>query len=102
MRTGAETVSDAAITGAVAAESGWMKDLLIRLVEAPTTLGNEESGQAVMEEAFEDCDLKARSVPLDAAALRSAEGASPFAWDVEGKRNVVAGWPVRTAGVRSS
>jgi acetylornithine deacetylase len=104
MRTGAspgETVPDGAILDAVAAEAGWIEDLLIRLVEAPTTLGNEEVGQAVMEEAFGDCGLKPRSVHLDAGALRDAEGASPFSWDVSGKRNVVASWPAGGSGGRS-
>lgn len=101
MKTGATAVSDEAIMGAVAAEAGWMEDLLVRLVEAPTTLGNEEAGQAVMKKAFTDCGLKARSVPLDAGALRGAEGASPFAWDVSGKRNVVARWPAGAGGGRS-
>ena len=104
MRTGStpgETLSDEAITGAVAAEAGWMEDLLVRLVEAPTTLGNEEPGQAVMEEAFRDCGLGPRSVHLNANALRNAEGASPFSWDVEGKRNVVAGWPAGGSSGRS-
>ena len=104
MRTGAtpgETLSDEALLEAVAAEAGWMEDLLIRLVEAPTTLGNEEPGQEIMEAAFEDCGLKARSVFLDAEALREDEGASPFSWDVEGKRNVVAGWPAGGSDGRS-
>jgi acetylornithine deacetylase len=104
MRTGAtpgETVSDEAILGAVAAEAGWMEDLLGRLVEAPTTLGNEEAGQQIMEQAFADCGLEPRSVYLDAEALRGAEGASPFSWDVGGKRNVVAGWTARGSVGRS-
>jgi acetylornithine deacetylase len=104
MRTGSmpgETLSDEAIAGAVAAEAGWMEDLLVRLVEAPTTLGNEEPGQKIMEDAFADCGLESRSVHLDAEALRVAEGASPFSWDVEGKRNVVAGWPAGGSGGRS-
>ena len=104
MRTGAtpgETVSDEAVLEAVAAEAGWMEDLLVRLVEAPTTLGDEEAGQRIMEQAFADCGLEPRSVPLDAEALRNAEGASPFSWDVRGKRNVVAGWQARGSGGRS-
>ena len=105
MRTGPtpdEALSDEAITGAVASEAGWMEDLLIRLVEVPTTLGNEEPGQEIMEEAFSDCGLEPRSVRLDAEALRGAEGASPFTWDVEGERNVVAGRPAVAEGARSS
>src|SRR3712207_6359982 len=98
MKTGAtpgETASDEAILDAVAAEAGWMEDLLVRLVEAPTTLGDEEAGQRIMERAFADCGLEPRNVYLDAEALRNAEGASPFSWDVEGKRNVVADWAAR-------
>ena len=86
-------MNDEAVLAAVAAEAGWMENLLVRLVEAPTVLGHEEAGQQIMEEAFTDCGLDARSVPLDAEALRAAVGASPFSWDVGGKRNVVADWP---------
>ena len=86
------TARDGAILDAVAAEAGWMEDLLVRLVEAPTVLGEEEAGQEIMEEAFADCGLEPRSVPLDAQALRDADGSSPFSWDVSGKRNVVADW----------
>jgi acetylornithine deacetylase len=97
----AETVPDEAILDAVAAEAGWMEDLLVSLIEAPTTLGNEEVGQAVMEEAFTNCGLRTRSLPLDADALRGAEGASPFSWDVDGKRNVLADWAAGAGGGRS-
>jgi acetylornithine deacetylase len=96
-----EAISDGAILEAVAAEAGWMENLLVRLVEAPTTLGNEEPGQEIMENAFGECGLNPRSVHLDAEALRTAEGASPFSWDVGGKRNVVAGWPAGESGGRS-
>jgi acetylornithine deacetylase len=85
-------MTDAEVLDAVAAEAGWMEDLLVRLVEAPTVLGAEEAGQAVIESAWRDCGLAPRSVALDAARLREAEGASPFSWSVEGKRNVVADW----------
>lgn len=94
-------MNDQAVLRAVAAESEWMEDLLCRLVEAPTVLGAEEAGQEVMEEAFADCGLDVRSLPLDAEALRAATGASPFTWDVSGKRNVVADWPTGGNGGRS-
>ena len=94
-------MNDGAVLAAVAAEAEWMEDLLVRLVEAPTVLGAEESGQEIMEAAFSDCGLQPRSVPLDADALRAAPGASPFSWDVKGKRNVVADWPAGGAGGRS-
>jgi acetylornithine deacetylase len=85
-------VTDDEVLEAVAAESAWMEDLLVRLVEAPTVLGAEEPGQAIMEAAFAECGLAPRSVPLDADALRAARGSSPFSWDVAGKRSVVADW----------
>jgi acetylornithine deacetylase len=85
-------VTDAQILAAVDAEQGWMEDLLVRLVEAPTTLGDEDAGQAIMAAAFADCGLEPVDVPLDAEALRAADGASPFSWDVGGKRDVIATW----------
>ena len=91
-------MTDAEVLDAVAGETGWMEDLLVALVEAPTVLGAEEEGQRVMEQAFRDCGLEPRDVPLDADALRRAEGASPFSWDVDGKRNVVADWGAPGAG----
>lgn len=86
------TPTAADIERAVAAEAGWMERLLVRLVEAPTLLGEEEAGQAIVAEAFADCGLEPVSVPLDADALRADPHSSPFSWSVEGKRNVVASW----------
>jgi acetylornithine deacetylase len=83
-------MTDAEVLDAVAGEADWMEDLLARLVAAPTVRGAEEDGQRLLEEAFRDCGLEPRSVALDAAALKRAHGASPFSWDVDGKRNVVA------------
>ena len=94
-------MNDEAVLAAVAAEAGWMEDLLVRLVRVPTVLGAEEAGQQIMEDAFADCGLDARGAPLDAEALRAAAGASPFTWDLEGKRNVVADWPAGAEGGRS-
>jgi len=85
-------VTDEHVLTAVGAEQAWMEDLLVRLVEAPTTLGDEDPGQAVMAAAFTDCGLQPVDVPLDADALRAAEGSSPFSWEVAGKRDVVATW----------
>jgi acetylornithine deacetylase len=82
----------AAIDAAVTEQASWMEDLLVALVEAPTVLGEEEAGQALMERAFADAGLEPESVPLDPAALRADPHSSPFSWDVGGKRNVVAAW----------
>ena len=94
-------MTDAEVLDAVAAEAGWMEDLLVRLVEAPTVLGAEEEGQAIMAGAFADAGLAVRSVPLDADALRAAPGAAPFSWDVDGKRNVVGDWAAAAGTGRS-
>jgi acetylornithine deacetylase len=88
------------LDAAVAAETEWMVALLQRLVAAPTTLGHEEEGQAVLHDAFAACGLEPVDVPLDAEALRAHAHHSPFSWPVEGKRNVVATW-VGTGGGRS-
>jgi acetylornithine deacetylase len=93
---------DEQILEAIAAERPAMEELLVRLVEAPTLLGDEAAGQAIMREAFEDAGLAPLDVPLDPAALRGHPGASPFSWDVNGKANVVARWePADPAGGRS-
>jgi acetylornithine deacetylase len=80
------------IAEAVAAQREWMEDLLAELVAAPTVLGHEEPGQAIMARAFAQCDLEPVDVPLRAQALRADPHHSPFSWEVDGKRNVVATW----------
>jgi len=100
--TGRVEVSNREIADAVAAVEDEMLELLSRLVEAPTTLGNEEPGQQVMREAFRDVlGLEAVDIPLDAELLRTHPQASPFSWDVNGKANVVADWPAAGSGGRS-
>ncbi len=69
-----------------------MEELLRRLIEAPTVLGDEEPGQVIMEEGFRELGLEPEDVPMDAEALRAHPLSSPFSWDVSGKRNVVATW----------
>lgn len=99
-----ETATDVAaaeIAEAVAAESAYMEELLVRLVEAPTTLGIEEPGQEVMRDAFRRLGLEPVDMPLDEEMLRSHPAASPFSWDVSGKRNVVADWHPAGEGGRS-
>ncbi len=86
-------MSDEEILAAIAAERAWMEELLVRLVEAPTLLGQEAAGIAVMRDAYAELGLEPVDLPLDAEALRAHPGASPFSWDVAGKTNVVAAWP---------
>ncbi len=87
-----EVPEDGLIAEAIAAEADWMQEILARLVEKPTTLGNEEPGQAVMREAIREIGLEPVDVPMDAAALREHPLGSPFDWDVDGKANVVSRW----------
>jgi acetylornithine deacetylase len=83
---------DADILAAVAAEQPAMVELLAALVEAPTLLGEEASGQAIMRRAFAEIGLDPFDVALDPAALNGHPGAAPFSWDVDGKANVLADW----------
>src|SRR3954454_22868213 len=69
-----------------------MTDLLADLVRAPTLLGAEAPGQAVMRRAFADLGLDPFEVPLDRAALERHPAGAPFGWDVAGKANVLADW----------
>lgn len=85
---------------AVAADADAIEDLLRTLIEQPTTLGNEEGGQAVMRRALRDLGLDPVDVPMDADALRAHPAAAPFDWEVDGETNVVATWG-REGGGRS-
>ena len=75
-----------------------MVDLLAELVAAPTVLGHEESGQAVMRRTFGELGLEPVDVPLEPAALERHPGGAPFSWDVDGKTNVVATWAPEAPG----
>ena len=100
--SGRVEVADAEIVEAVAATGGEMLELLARLVEAPTTLGNEEPGQVLMAEAFREITcLEPVDVAMDEELLRAHPRAAPFDWDIRGKRNVVANWSAASSGGRS-
>ncbi len=83
---------DQRIAAAVEAEASAMEELLFRLIEQPTTLGNEAGGQEVMREAFRSLGLEPAEVPMEAEVLRAHPAAAPFDWDVDGKINLVAAW----------
>jgi acetylornithine deacetylase len=86
---------DDEILAAVAAEQPAMVELLAELVAAPTLLGEEAPGQAVMRRAFAALGLEPFDVPLDPAALERHPAGAPFGWDVAGKANVLADWHPR-------
>jgi acetylornithine deacetylase len=90
--TGEMAPEDHRVIDAIAAETDWMTTVLVDLVRAPTVLGNEDVGQAVMRDALRQLDLEPTDVRMDAEAIRAHPGHSPFDWDVEGKANVVATW----------
>jgi acetylornithine deacetylase len=93
---------DAEILEAVAAEAPAMTELLAELTAAPTLLGAEAGGQAVMRRAFRELGLEPFDVPLDAAALERHPAGAPFGWDVGGKANVLVDWqPAGPADGRS-
>jgi len=85
-------MTDADIAAAVAAEEPGMVSLLTDLVAAPTVLGHEEPGQAVMRRAFAGLGLAPVDVPLEAGELERHAAGAPFSWSVDGKANVVATW----------
>ena len=79
-----------------------MTELLADLVAAPSLLGDEAPGQAVMRQAFTGLGLEPFDVPLDRAALEAHPAGAPFGWDVDGKVNVLADWdPVGEPAGRS-
>jgi acetylornithine deacetylase len=93
---------DAEIAAAVAAEEPAMFDLLTELVAAPTVLGSEETGQAVMRRAFAELGMEPVDVPLEHEELERHPAGAPFSWDIAGKANVVATWrPAEPADGRS-
>ncbi|HET9311139.1 MAG TPA: ArgE/DapE family deacylase [Actinomycetota bacterium] len=89
---------DGHILTAIADQEAWMAELLGQLVRAPTTLGNEEPGQVVVEGALREMGLEPVDVPMDAGRLRAHPMAAPFDWEVDGKRNVVATWSPPVGG----
>jgi acetylornithine deacetylase len=93
---------DGEILAAVAAETPAMTELLAELVAAPTLLGDEAPGQAVMRRAFGELGLAPFDVPLDPVALERHPAGAPYGWDVAGKANVLADWhPAGAADGRS-
>src|SRR5439155_460213 len=81
---------DREILDAIESERTWICDLLASLVREPTTLGEEERGQAVVRDALRGLRLSPVDVRMDADAIRAHPSHSPFDWDVSGKTNAVA------------
>ena len=71
-------------------------------MQAPTLLGEERAGTGDDASGVRRRRPRTTRVALDADALRTHAGASPFSWDIDGKYNVVAEWgSSNSAGGRS-
>jgi acetylornithine deacetylase len=66
--------------------------LLAELVRAPTLLGAEQPGQAIVRRELGALGLHPRELALQAASLRAHPACAPFAWELAGKANVTAEW----------
>ena len=87
---------DRKIAEAIAARAEWMTELLARLVDKDTTLGQRGGGAGGRPRGAARSSGSSRSTcRWTPAALRAHPVASPFDWDVDGKRerrrDVVAG-----------
>jgi acetylornithine deacetylase len=99
---GERAPEDREIADAIAAQSDWIAAFLARLVDQPTTLGNEAGGQEVIGEALREIGLDPVEIPMDPDALRAHPVHSPFDWDPSSSWNVVGTWhPGRTDHGRS-
>jgi len=67
-----------------------MVDLACRLVAHPSTLGNESSVLAAMEEALKQMGFKPERIGIDPQALAHHPGFAPVPWDYQDRYNVVA------------
>lgn len=65
-------------------------DFTSRLVEEPSTLGNEASALRVMEHQLTSLGFSPVRVPVDASELQKHPGYAPVPWSYEGRYNVVA------------
>ena len=77
------------------------KQVLMRLVRCPSTLGNEQSALSEMARQYEALGLAPVAVPTDPAALAAHPGLSPPLISYEGRDNIVAVHRPRQATGRS-
>jgi acetylornithine deacetylase len=76
-------------------------DFTQQLVAEPSTLGNEASVMAVMEDRLQRLGLQPERIPIDARRLAAHPGFAPVPWDYENRFNLVAVEPPAGAGGRS-
>jgi len=76
-------------------------DLTQRLVGEASTLGNEASVLAAMEDSLRQLGLQPEKIPIDVQKLSSNEGFAPVPWEYENRYNLVATEPASGEGGRS-
>ncbi|MBW1735994.1 MAG: ArgE/DapE family deacylase [Deltaproteobacteria bacterium] len=76
-------------------------DYACRLVQEPSTLGNEASAVRVAEEELKKLSFNPISVPIEPAALSKHPGFAPVPWGYENRKNVVATREANGTGGRS-
>ncbi len=77
-------------------------DFTCRLVEQPSTLGNEAGALKVMEAELRSFGFAPQQVPIDRDKLRDHPGFAPVPWSYEGRYNLAATRPADGAGGRSA
>lgn len=77
------------ISAAVTESRAWAIKALSALVAADTTLGNEEAGQVLMADIYQDLSFKPEWKPISIKAIKKLRGFSPVNWPLEGKRNLI-------------
>ena len=75
-------------------------DLTQRLVKEPSTLGNEKSVLAVMEDCLRQLGLNPQKIPIDKEKLVSHQGFAPVPWDYENRYSLIATEPAAGKGRR--
>ena len=90
------------IASAVDSLSSDIVDFAARLVAEPSTLGNEASVLAVMENEMKSLGLTPQKVAIDPVALGGHPGFGPVPWSYEGRYNLAAVRPADGEGGKSA
>lgn len=77
-------------------------DFTRRLVAQPSTLGNEASVLALVENELERLGFQPERVPIDPETLGAHPGFAPVPWEYQGRYNIVAVQPPAGDGGRSA
>ena len=95
-------INEEKLLQAVDALAGDMVSFAAGLVAQPSTLGNEASVLAVVEDELAGLGLAPRRVEIDPKALAEHPGFAPVPWDYQGRYNVVSLRPADGTGGKSA